>query len=188
VHVLNTFFLVGALPLTAWWSATGRGPRLRDQGALGGLLLAGGLALLVLGASGGVTALGDTLYPAGSLQEGIQQDFSPTAAFLIRLRVLHPLIAIGVGAAVAFIAAVVDRRRPSARPFARAVIGVFLLQLAAGAVNVALAAPIWMQLTHLLLADAVWISYVLLAAATLVEAPARVPTLEPTARLREQPA
>jgi heme A synthase len=188
VHLVNTFFLLGALTLTVWWSTTGRGVRLRDQGATGWLLLGGALGLLLVGASGGVTALGDTLYPAASLQAGLQQDFSPTAAFLIRLRVLHPMIAISVGIAVAAIATVVHQQRPDARPFARVVIGLFLVQLAAGALNVALAAPIWLQLSHLLLADAVWISYVLLAAATLVSVPARAAAAEPALQLSKQPA
>jgi heme A synthase len=39
-----------------------------------------------------------------------------------------------------------------------------LVQLVAGLVNVALLAPIWLQLVHLLLADLAWISLVLLAA------------------------
>jgi len=42
-----------------------------------------------------------------------------------------------------------------------------LLQLVAGVVNVGLLAPVWLQLVHLLLADAVWISYVFLGAEML---------------------
>ena len=45
-----------------------------------------------------------------------------------------------------------------------AVFGLVLLQLAAGGVNVALLAPVWMQVVHLLLADLVWIVLVLFAA------------------------
>jgi hypothetical protein len=37
-------------------------------------------------------------------------------------------------------------------------------QLVAGVVNVSLLAPVWMQLVHLLLADAVWIAFLLCAA------------------------
>ena len=36
--------------------------------------------------------------------------------------------------------------------------------------NVALLAPVWLQLVHLLLADLLWVALVLLAAATLAEA------------------
>jgi heme A synthase len=37
------------------------------------------------------------------------------------------------------------------------------VQLVAGFVNVLLLAPVWMQIVHLLLADTLWITYVLLA-------------------------
>jgi hypothetical protein len=39
--------------------------------------------------------------------------------------------------------------------------------MGAGLLNVALLAPIWMQLVHLFLADAVWITLVFLATSTL---------------------
>ena len=40
-------------------------------------------------------------------------------------------------------------------------------QITAGVVNLLLSAPVWMQMIHLLLADALWISLVLLCAGTL---------------------
>ena len=42
-----------------------------------------------------------------------------------------------------------------------------ILQVVAGAVNVFLLAPVWLQLVHLLLADLVWISAVILSASAL---------------------
>jgi heme A synthase len=45
--------------------------------------------------------------------------------------------------------------------------GLFLAQCALGMLNVVLLAPVWMQLAHLLTADAVWICFVLLAANAL---------------------
>ena len=44
-----------------------------------------------------------------------------------------------------------------------------VVQLTAGVVNLILLAPVWMQLLHLLLADAVWLATVLLGAAALAE-------------------
>jgi heme A synthase len=64
LHLVNTFLLLGALTLTAWWGSGGRPLRLRGQGSLIWLLAIGLVGMLILGASGGVTALGDTLYPA----------------------------------------------------------------------------------------------------------------------------
>ena len=42
-----------------------------------------------------------------------------------------------------------------------------LLQLGGGLLNVALLAPVWMQIVHLLLADLLWIAFVLLAVRAL---------------------
>ena len=52
---------------------------------------------------------------------------------------------------------------PPCPPMASAVAALVLIQVAAGFVNVLLLAPVWMQLVHLVLADLVWIAFVLLA-------------------------
>ena len=62
-----------------------------------GLALAG---MLVLGVSGAITALGDTLFPAASLAEGKAQTFSDTAHVFLRLRLWHPVLALTAGALV----------------------------------------------------------------------------------------
>ena len=174
-HLVNTFFLLAALSLTAWWSTVlprdsgARVGRVRGQGAVGALVAASLAGVLLLGVSGAVTALGDTLFPAASLAEGMRQDLSHTAHFLVRLRILHPTLAIGVGLIVVAAAGAVwltrDDRR--ARRFAVALAVLFLAQLVAGVTNLLLLVPVWMQIVHLLLADAVWIALVLLGAATL---------------------
>ncbi len=48
--------------------------------------------------------------------------------------------------------------------------------LFSGVLNVALGVPIWMQLAHLALADALWIAYVLVSARAL-EAEELVPVI-----------
>ena len=180
-HLLNTFLLLAALTLTAWWASGGQRVRLRGQGLAGALLGVGLLGTLVLGMSGAITALGDTLFPASSLAHGIAQDLSPTAHFLVRLRVLHPLIAVGVGFYLVFVASWVRAARPNVATwnFGQAVIVIFLVQLVAGVANVWLLAPVWMQLTHLLLADLLWMSLVLLTAAALATVPAPATASKP---------
>src|SRR5205807_8270350 len=63
------------------------------------------------------------------------------------------------------------RLRPAApvERLARVMILLFMAQLGAGLMNLVLQAPIGMQLVHLLLADLLWISLVLLAASALAE-------------------
>lgn len=169
VHLANTFILVAMLTLTAWWASGGAALRLKGQGALGLLFAVALGAMLVLGVSGAVTALGDTLFPAGSLAEGVRQDFSPTAHLLIRLRILHPLIAVAVSVYLVVVAVIAGLQRPGSwtRRFAVSIIALLVIQLGAGLLNVALLAPIWLQLLHLLLADLCWIALVLLTANSL---------------------
>jgi heme A synthase len=187
VHLVNTFLLLAALVLTAWWSSGGGAVRLRGQGALVGIFALGLLGAMVVGATGAVTALGDTLFPAGSLAEGIQQDLSPTAHFLVQLRVVHPILAILVGAYSIFAGFTAAARRPSpaTRRFALALAAIFTVQILIGVANVALLAPIYMQLIHLLMADLVWLTLVLAAATALaVPAEAAQPVAEPALRPR----
>ncbi len=173
VHLMNTFVLLACLALTAWWLSGRPAVRVRNQGATAGWLAAGGAALIVAGVSGAVAALGDTLYPAGSLAEGLAADLSATSHLLIRLRVWHPAITIVVGSALIVGGLRARRARNASVSRLAGLLAICAVaQIAAGVLNVLLLAPIWMQLVHLLLADAVWISFVLLGAAALGGRPA----------------
>jgi heme A synthase len=169
LHLANTFLLLAALTLTGLWASGGRPLRLREQGwapwALGG----GAAGALFLAMSGAITALGDTLFPAGSLAAGVQADFLPTAHFLVRLRVYHPIIAVGITAYLLIVGDLLLAARPStlARREYRALAAILVIQLLAGALNVTLLAPVWMQILHLLFADLMWITLVLLSATFL---------------------
>ena len=161
-HLGNTFLLLAALTLAAHAGAGGRLPRLR--GALGvklGAVLGG---VMLLGASGAIVALGDTLFPVDTLAEGLAQDVDPKSHLFVKLRTVHPLLGLLVGLGALFLAAQLGSERPDLRPHAAAVAGLFVAQTALGFLNVALLAPIWAQLAHLLLADALWVVLVLLSA------------------------
>ncbi|HTL04502.1 MAG TPA: COX15/CtaA family protein [Gemmatimonadales bacterium] len=175
VHLLNTFLLLGALALTAQAAADSLPP---PAGAAPRALLAAGLGLLLLvGMSGAVTALGDTLFPARTLGEGLRADASRTAHFLVRLRVLHPLIAALTAGVLSGAVWRVARQRGEAGAAGRAVLALVLLQLALGVTNLVLLAPTALQLLHLLTADLLWIATVAFAAATWRGAPYRLPTI-----------
>jgi heme A synthase len=169
LHQANTLLLLGAITLAGWWGMGGGALRVRGQGALAGVIIAGLAGLVVLGATGAITALGDTLFPAASLAEGWQQKFEPGAHFLVQLRVVHPLIAVVMAIFVTGVAQFVARRAGNAfaTRAARILIVLFFAQLVLGGINVLLLAPVWMQLVHLLMADAVWITFVLLSANAL---------------------
>lgn len=172
-HLINTFFLLGAMTLTAHF-ASGRPPfRLRGQGSLAAWLVTGAAALLLAGVSGAIAALGDTLFPAATLTEALGQDLSPTAHLLIRLRILHPALAVAAAALSIFLAFRLESLQPgslAARWANRWTLRLVFLQIVAGVANVLLLAPVWMQLVHLLLADLVWISYFVVAAQALAGA------------------
>lgn len=152
-HLVNTFFLLAFLTLTAHYASGGAPFRWR------GLWVLGLGTLIVAGVSGAVAALGDTILASG-------QDLSPTAHLLIRLRILHPFLSVAAGLLVAFLAARAMSDPILARP-ARWTAGLVVAQIVAGVVNVLLLAPVWMQIVHLLLADLLWISAILLAARAL---------------------
>ena len=175
-HLLNTFLLVGALTLTAWWATHDERPRWRAAGAgtrasLGAALV----GVLVLGVSGAITALGDTLFPATSFAEGKAMTFSPASHVFVRLRVWHPFLALVTGGLLLAAAAAATRHRRDAvvSRVATTLIGLFALNLAVGVVNVWWLAPLPVQLLHLLLADLVWIALVILAATAVATSPTR---------------
>ena len=169
LHLSNPVLLLGALALTAWFlrqhgrDRTELAPK--RQGLVRAAMAAALGGVLVLGASGAIAALGDTLFPVRSLAEGFAQDLSPVAHAFTRLRVYHPFFAIAAGALVLGSATLVRSVSPSAtaRRISHLVTILFVVQFTAGLVNLVLLAPTAMQLVHLLLADAMWISLVLMA-------------------------
>jgi cytochrome c oxidase assembly protein subunit 15 len=115
------------------------------------------LLLVVAAASGAVAALGDTLFPSTTLGEAMRQDLDATSHFLLRLRVAHPLVATTAAVAVMLLAQRARSSGSSSRWTTAA--SIFALsQLVVGSLNLALLAPLPLQLVHLLLADLLWIS------------------------------
>jgi heme A synthase len=171
LHLVNTFLLLAVLSLTAWWAMGGEAVRLRGQGKVGLIFAIALFGTLVIAVSGAVAALGDTLFPSSSLAHGLRQDFSTAAHFLIRLRVLHPVFAVGIGCYTVAAASYVNNFLRPAQTHTKRLTGIlttlFLLQLGVGILNVSLLAPVPLQLTHLLLADLYWIALVLNAASAL---------------------
>jgi heme A synthase len=175
VHLGNTFVLLASLTLTGLWAMGAPPIKLRAHAgasrAIAWLTVLSLGGALFVGASGSIAALGDTLFPARSLAEGLAQDVSPAAHLFVRLRTLHPFIAIGSGALILALAsfAPAARSTPRVRRFARALAIAFFVQLGLGVLNVTLLAPLWLQMVHLFSADVVWVLLVCLAASTLAE-------------------
>lgn len=187
VHLTNTFLLVAWMALTAWWLSGGEAvslDRWPSRTATAAALLA---AVMVVGVSGAIAALGDTLFPSQTLTEALAADLSPTSHLLIRLRMLHPAFAIATAVLLVVVAPLLARQAADARAtqLARGVVGLAITQVVAGVVNVVLLAPVWMQLLHLLLADLLWIALVFLCAVALrvtSDAPVRAVALTSSPR------
>ncbi len=166
VHLINTFLLVACIALTAYWASGGRRPAWTRAGHVRWYLVTGLAGTLVLGVSGAITALGDTLYPVTSLAEGLRADLSTAAPFVVQFRKYHPAIAILVGGYLAAFAIYRAARTTSesTRRIAFCLAGLVVTQWALGGLDVLLLAPYWLQLAHLFLADLLWIAAVLLSA------------------------
>lgn len=170
IHLGNTLLLLGALTLTAVLLGTELGwhdlrSRLRQPRRRRSLLLAG-LALgstLLVGVSGSLAALGDTLFPSTSLRSAIAADLSSTAPVLIRVRWIHPICAV---AAALCLLALLRRSwsQPETAKPARWIAWLLLAQVAVGLADVLMLAPVWLQLVHLLGADLYWVALVVLSA------------------------
>jgi cytochrome c oxidase assembly protein subunit 15 len=169
LHLVNTFLLVGTLGiLTVSVFRFGESLSLlqmRGRWRVWAFVSLSGCFLV--GITGAIAALGDTLFPEKlSLLNGLQQDLSGASPLLLRLRVLHPFLAVGLAVVLIFGVEGIRSRWGSGRlRLYRAAQGVKVLvfaQVAFGFLNLSLLAPIWSQLVHLFLADTLWLAVVLL--------------------------
>lgn len=177
IHLVNTFMLIAALALTAWYAREGEiaVPRLREfaRGRAGAALS----CALALGVSGAVAALGATLFPESARAEVVPTELSPQSQLLFSLRQyrLHPLLAILVGGYLIYFAVRTTKSASDVRVrgWAWAVVVLLAAQFVVGLVNAALLAPVWLQIVHLLFADLLWLALVLLSASSLAPGAAR---------------
>jgi len=167
LHLTNTLLLVAALTLTAHLLGRAKGylrGTIRLAAPFGAVATVA--VVMIVGVTGSLAALGDTLFPASSLGLALAQDFSSTSGWLVRWRWTHPTVAFLASIFLIWLlvraaqrSTVWDNRRLSA---------LVLLLLAAvytlGVLDVFLLAPLWVQVTHLLAADTLWVALVVLTA------------------------
>ncbi len=184
VHLSNTLLLLAALTLTATMLGTRqRWADLHAQSKDRTIAAIGLLATLLVGVSGSLAALGDTLFPASSLRAAFAQDFDAASPWLLRLRGVHPASAVIASAFVLWL--ILRARRNGLHRGAFLLVSLLAAQFVLGIADVILLAPTWMQLVHLLGADLFWIALIGLAAAVLWGEPLQSSASE---ALRNQPA
>jgi len=172
-HLVNTLLLLAAITLTGIWARGVAAPVFRNQRRLVIWTVLGVLMMMLLGASGGIAALGDTLFPKTSFVDGLYKDLDPTSNLLLRLRVAHPAIAVGTGFVMVIIAQLFRGAFPTPQvaKTANILIVSYVAQLVLGTINVVLYAPIPIQILHLFLADVIWIAFVVLVGLWFAKSP-----------------
>jgi cytochrome c oxidase assembly protein subunit 15 len=169
LHLVNTLVLLAFLALTAWSSQPLKRKAYLHMNKTTVMLFVGMIILAFIGASGAVTALGDTLFPPELLREGAFDNVDATSQLLIDLRVIHPIAAV-IGSALFFVGGwFIKRQRQDSRVefFVNALFVIIAFQTFIGIVNIALLAPVIVSLIHLFTADMMWILLVLLAGEVL---------------------
>lgn len=191
LHLMNTYILMANLGMLCFFALTNREVSWKAKGTTATALQAMIVGLVVIGATGAISALGKTAYAielasANSIAERFAMHLSSTAPALLRGGVLHPVLATSIGLLLTWLAGVVvgQRKSPEVRRAAMWTTSIYWVQFAFGIVNLIASAPAWMQLVHLVLALASWLSMVWLCGESLsrteeipqtaeVEAPAR---------------
>ena len=166
-HLINTFILLAFLTMTAWYAGGGKQLSFKVEGKYRAVLAVCVAAIFFVGTTGSIAALASMLFPAETISAGVQQDFSPTSNMLLRLRVLHPISSILTAVLLIFAAGWLRRESGDDKGVARwsKVLSILVLcQIAFGTATLFMLAPIVMQIGHLLLADAIWVSFVLIVA------------------------
>ncbi len=169
-HLVNTFILLAFLTLTAWYPSSGRQISFAVPGRHRLILSIGVIGIFLVGITGSIAALSSMIFPSGTLAEGLASDFSATSNFLLRIRPLHPFISVMTAVYLIFASGWLKRESiddSQVKRWSGVLSIVLLVQLGFGTATLLTLAPIVMQLGHLFLADAVWISYIMLAAGFL---------------------
>ena len=88
VHLVNSLLLVGSLVLSWRYSLkTYSVPALKQ-------ILFYGVPFLLIVFLGAFASFSNIAYPSSSLQESLTMDFNPSSPWVLKLRILHPLVAI----------------------------------------------------------------------------------------------
>lgn len=116
--------------------------------------------IILVAITGAWASLSTTLFPSESLLSGLMNDFSKEAHYLVRLRILHPLVAIGIGGffiAMFWKSSLNNHYSLRFRQHSQQTALVFLVALGFGASTLLALSPVWMKIIHLTLVHGVWV-------------------------------
>lgn len=113
---------------------------------------------LLITVFGAFAALSGTLFPSASLMEGFWADVADNSHYLVKLRGLHPLLAILIGGSM--MGFYWWKAQSSADEQVQKAAGqaalAMLIGIAFGISTLLALSPVWMKLTHLALAHTMW--------------------------------
>ncbi len=116
--------------------------------------------LILIAITGAWASLSTTRSRSESLLSGLMNDFSKDAHYLVRLRILHPLIAITIGGlfiSIFWKSALNPQHSPRFRQHSQQTALIFLVALGFGASTLLALSPVWMKIIHLTLVHVVWV-------------------------------
>ncbi len=121
------------------------------------------LIFFVIAFFGSISALSATLFPSHSLIEGFLRDFHPDSNWLIRLRWLHPVLAILLGGGFAVYCHKFFKNKKTGQKDKSLILFTACLGLAllSGILNLFLLSPVFLKLSHLLIVYGLAMSFLL---------------------------
>ena len=154
LHLVNTFGLLGAYTLLFHLTRNSKTTlnNFFDRGFKIGLFL-----FLLSGATGSIAALADVIFPSESFITGLAEDFDTNSEVLIRLRILHPIVA---SALSLYLYSEANRLQNEYQVITKNIKLLIFLGVLLGVSNVISNIILPLSILHLLMADLLWILYV----------------------------
>lgn len=142
LHQLNSFLLTGVTYLL--YLSTKQSLKIRITKL--------NIGFLILSVSGAIASLAATLFPSTSIWEGIMQDFAHDSHLFVRLRVIHPVLAVTLVSSVIYW---LQTRAKTSKETSRLALSLFVAMLV-GIITLMTLSPTWLKITHLMLAHFIW--------------------------------
>jgi protoheme IX farnesyltransferase len=168
IHLVNNLVLLAGLVWAQHRAAGGAISKWKGQGPLGQAFTMSVISVFLLCMTGALSAMGKTAFAVekamtNNLTERIQMHIGEGAHWILRGGALHPLLATSFGIMLVLCVNLMMTRRPEpgVKKWGQYTIGIFLVQMAFGLVNLIVSAPWMMQLGHLLLALLNWMALIM---------------------------
>lgn len=162
LHLGNTLFLIYAL--TACWQSNNINQKNQFPWPKG-LVLLSHCCLLIIAITGSWAALASTLFPSESLLNGLAADFSSESHWLLRIRIIHPVLALCLSLFSLYLLEKLKECSSNAeyKSSVRKTTILIIIVVFVGMSTLLTGSPTILKILHLLSADLAWISLALLS-------------------------